>query len=79
MKAIKLEAFFDTTEMTETTLFLKRNMPTLRANPPLLHRTTLLINTGQAFIYLTSKQGLIAEMSYPLLEIVSMMRKGGCR
>ena len=79
MAANKLEVFLDCSEIEETTLFLKRNMPTLRANPGLMRKVTSIINSGQAFIWLMSKHGLVAEMGYPLLEVVSLMQKGGCR
>lgn len=79
MAANKLEVFLDCSEIEETTLFLKRNMPTLRATPELMRKVTSIINSGQAFIWLISKHGLVAETGYPLLEVVSLMQKGGCR
>lgn len=74
-----LNIFVDATEADSLNDFLRRNMNTLKKNPRLCNRVTHLIDSGQAIIFLTSKTGLVAEMSYPMLEVVSLMKRGGCK
>lgn len=71
--------FVDTAEADILNDFLRRNMNTLKKNPRLCGRVTHLIDSGQAIIFLASKTGLVAEMSYPMLEVVSLMKRGGCK
>jgi hypothetical protein len=69
----------DMSEVNATTAFLKRNVAVLRDNPHLYESVSQLISAGKAVIFLSSKTGLVGEMSYPMLEIVSLMKHNGCR
>jgi hypothetical protein len=77
--AITCAVIVDTAEATEVTGFIRRNMAFLKKNPALRDRIQWLLENNRAFLVLPTREGLVAELSYPMIEAVTLMQRRGCR